>query len=104
MLAQVLPGFWRTGANSSDVRECPVAEACVGSGLGGRNLTYCREGHKGPYCNLCEDGYAPDPFRICQECNVTTKGVLTTAGAFVGGLGALFLLYATRERRERKKK
>jgi hypothetical protein len=51
---RVLPGYWRTGNNSSDVRPCPVAEACVGWNV---SATYCRGGHAGPYCNLCEDGY-----------------------------------------------
>lgn len=45
------PGYWRTGNTSIDVRECPVAEACVGgTGGTGRNGTnYCRDGHEGPY-------------------------------------------------------
>ena len=42
------PGWWRTGPTSIDVRECPVAAACVG----GNGTDYCREGHEGPYCNL----------------------------------------------------
>ena len=51
---RVLPGYWRTNNRSSDVRPCPVAEACVGWNV---SASYCREGHTGPYCNLCEDGY-----------------------------------------------
>jgi hypothetical protein len=51
---RVLPGYWRTNNHSSDVRPCPVAEACVGWDV---SATYCREGHNGPYCSLCEDGY-----------------------------------------------
>ena len=34
-LADVMiePGWWRTGKNSTDVRECPLAEACIGGGV-----------------------------------------------------------------------
>ncbi|GMH92837.1 hypothetical protein TL16_g12465 [Triparma laevis f. inornata] len=69
---KIEPGYWRTGGTSIDVRECPVAEACVG----GNGTDYCREGHDGPYCNLCADGFAKDPFLLCQSCNTTATSVV----------------------------
>ncbi|GMI25292.1 hypothetical protein TrRE_jg3459, partial [Triparma retinervis] len=48
-------GSWRTTENSTDVRSCPVKDAC----LGGSEITsYCAPGHTGPYCNLCFDGFS----------------------------------------------
>jgi hypothetical protein len=64
---RVLPGYWRTDNRSSDVRPCPVAEACVGWNASAlfELGTYCREGHVGPYCNLCKDGYAGREEQLC---------------------------------------
>jgi hypothetical protein len=76
---RILPGFWRIDANSSDVRPCPIAEACTG----GNATTNCREGHAGPYCNLCDDGFAPDAFQLCQECNTTANDVALAVTALV---------------------
>ena len=43
-------GFWRTGPNSSDVRECPVFESCRGGKLNktGSTNILCLQGHSGP--------------------------------------------------------
>jgi hypothetical protein len=75
----ILPGFWRIDASSSDVRACPIADACTG----GNSTTNCREGHSGPYCNLCDDGFAPDAFQLCQECNSNGKDVALTITTIV---------------------
>ncbi|GMH74227.1 hypothetical protein TL16_g06408 [Triparma laevis f. inornata] len=74
------PGFWRTGPRSVDVRECPVSDACIG---GNETKAYCRDGHNGPYCNLCEDGYAKDPFLLCQSCDESGESVAITAAVLV---------------------
>lgn len=50
---QLEKGYWRTNVNSGNVLACPVLEAC----LGGSNST-CREGHEGPYCDVCVKKYA----------------------------------------------
>jgi hypothetical protein len=88
----IMPGSWRTNENSTDVRACPVEDACVG----GTNTTeYCREGHEGPYCNLCKGGYSKDVFGLCQECKVSTKDVavsiVTTILGLIGGVVAYVL-------------
>ncbi|GMH53141.1 hypothetical protein TL16_g01382 [Triparma laevis f. inornata] len=58
-------GWWRTDAESTDVRECPVAEACVG---GNSAEDYCREGHNGPYCGVCGSGFFKSPLSVCKSC------------------------------------
>ncbi|GMI02681.1 hypothetical protein TrVE_jg6925 [Triparma verrucosa] len=65
----VMEGYWRTGVNSTDVRECLVEEACEG----GNGTDYCREGHEGPYCNLCKDGWTKDPFMLCKSCKFSLE-------------------------------
>ncbi|GMH78676.1 hypothetical protein TL16_g07898 [Triparma laevis f. inornata] len=86
------PGYWRTGPTSTDIRQCPVPEACVG----GNSSNYCHPGHDGPYCNLFKDGYAKDPFLLCQSCDTTaTSVVLSILFIFVGAgilAGVVFLL------------
>jgi hypothetical protein len=105
---RVLPGYWRTDNRSSDVRPCPVAEACVGWETGN-----CREGHVGPYCNLCDDGYercftapsplpmsnssfryAPDAFLLCQECKAMASTLAVGAGLMVAGALLLWCVLA----------
>ncbi|GMI50669.1 hypothetical protein TeGR_g7247, partial [Tetraparma gracilis] len=82
-------GFWRTDLASFDVRACPVAAACVGGNASttvNGTIDYCRAGHIGPYCNLCEDGYAPDAFQLCQECKTGAGDVAYTLVILVVGL------------------
>ncbi|GMH46624.1 hypothetical protein TrVE_jg3206 [Triparma verrucosa] len=68
------PEFWRTDPSSNDIRDCPLPEACVG----GNGTNYCREGHAGPYCNLCVDEYAKDPFMLCKSCDTTGASIAYT--------------------------
>jgi len=70
----LLPGYWRVSNTSDDVRECLVAEAC----LGGNSTEICREGHNGPYCNTCIENYNENPFGLCKECTGSTKDLLFT--------------------------
>jgi len=58
-------GFWRATDSSLEVKSCMVPEACVG---GNSTEEYCREGHTGPYCNVCEDNYSKDVFGLCNSC------------------------------------
>ena len=43
----------------------------------GSNATYeyCRDGHEGPYCDVCSEGYSKDVLGICQSCEDSTKAV-----------------------------
>ena len=80
----LLAGCWilaRISVDTSDVRSCPVAEACIG---GADHSEYCREGHDGPYCNLCEVGNSKDVFGICQECQTSTANIVGTVMTFIG--------------------
>jgi len=73
-------GSWRTFENSTDVRTCPVRDAC----LGGTKITeYCAEGHTGPYCNICKDGFSKDVFGLCHSCTSNAGDLLGTFGAVV---------------------
>ena len=85
------PGYWRTGLTSLDIRPCRFDGACVGGNCTGgtKDTMYCREGHYGPYCNLCRKGYSPDAFGLCQICG--EKNSVVTFAIFVVGLGILFV-------------
>jgi hypothetical protein len=50
----VRPGYWRLGSEYDAVKLCLAKDACHG---GDDPETQCREGHKGPYCSVCQDGY-----------------------------------------------
>ena len=97
------PGFWRTEPRSVDVRECPVSDACIG---GNETEAYCRDGHNGPYCNLCEEGYAKDPFLLCQSCDESGESVAITAAVLVAivlALAGATYMMKRRARREEER-
>ncbi|GMH86770.1 hypothetical protein TL16_g10649 [Triparma laevis f. inornata] len=94
---KIRPSFWRTSESSAEVRRCPVEEACVGSQTNGTD--YCAEGHRGPYCNLCKDKYAPDAFGLCKSCDAKTKDVIfTSASIFGGGLIILGIFFFAKKK------
>jgi len=73
----VKPGYWRTTEVSTEVVRCLVSEACVGSNSTGY---YCREGHGGPYCDVCDDGFSKDVLGLCQRCDemLSASSIVTT--------------------------
>ena len=84
----LFPGWWRTSNSSDDVRECLTPEAC----LGGNSTNMCREGHTGPYCNICVENYNPNPFGLCMECaHSKTDFVLMIVGT--ASVVLLFFLF-----------
>ncbi|GMH71215.1 hypothetical protein TL16_g05594 [Triparma laevis f. inornata] len=61
-------GFWRSSANSNKIEECDMKEAC--SQRPGTNGTGCREGHEGPICAVCKDGFSKNTLKgICRPCD-----------------------------------
>jgi hypothetical protein len=97
----LLAGFWRISINTSDIRQCPVAEACVG---GADPVEYCREGHDGPYCNLCEAGFSKDVFGLCQECQTSTTSIIGTVLTVVGLLLLAVALVVVNKRLKRNER
>ncbi|GMI11897.1 hypothetical protein TrVE_jg12525 [Triparma verrucosa] len=98
--ADIDPGYWRTNAMSTDVRECPIPKACHG---GNSTTDYCFEGHEGPYCGVCSGGYFQDPFGLCQSCNATTKNVILTFVTLVATVLALYAVFMAIKKRKREK-
>ena len=80
---KIMDGFWRSSNSSTDVRECPLAEACVGGG--------CLEGHTGPYCKVCEDGFGAGVDGICVRCEETggATSVVMSVLLLVAGVGVV---------------
>ena len=64
-----LAGYWAAhpldelSGNSTRVWRCESEAAC----LGGANST-CREGHEGPVCAACKEGYYADRGGLCHLC------------------------------------
>ena len=86
-------GFWRTTNSSMDVVECIVPEACVG---GNKPGDYCRVGHTGPYCNVCEDSYSKDMLGVCNSCeSLDNKQLISSLLLILGVIGAAFAFKKT---------
>lgn len=74
-------GYWRFSGNSSVIYQCFIAKACLGGPLTNEMILNfssddiihgkCLEGHYGPLCNDCIEGYGkPFNFSICSKCNL----------------------------------
>ncbi|GMH87753.1 hypothetical protein TrST_g3113 [Triparma strigata] len=61
-------GYWRNSLDSHKIEECDMEEAC--SQRPGTNGTECREGHDGPICSVCKDGFSKSTLKgICRPCD-----------------------------------
>lgn len=65
----LLKGYWRADAQSLNIRECVAEEACQG-GLASKGFEsdVCSEGNSGPFCAVCDSGYARTVGGSCVEC------------------------------------
>ena len=84
----ILPGFWRTSPNSTEVLACLNADHCQG---GNKTTDFCSDGNSGPLCAVCASGYAATgsgELLVCTEC--TGQSIF----AVVGGLALVFVLLA----------
>ncbi|GMH86453.1 hypothetical protein TrVE_jg3945 [Triparma verrucosa] len=88
------PGFWRVNSDSTDVRECHVSEACTG----GNSTSYCREGHTGPYCDLCVNGWTKDPLMLCKSCENSIVDVIPWWMLVAAVLGSLIYISKKKSR------
>ncbi|CAN0467021.1 unnamed protein product, partial [Ectocarpus sp. 8 AP-2014] len=62
---EILPGYYRSSATSTDIRECFYEDACEGGKVVGE---YCAAGYTGPYCAVCTAGFSPGYFHSCKSC------------------------------------
>ena len=61
-------GFWRSKNNTLLVEKCRKAYNCIGGRLlNGSSNSLCNEGHTGPICDVCLDGWAKNEGK-CFEC------------------------------------
>eukprot|EP00953_Heterococcus_sp_UTEX-ZZ885_P030846 16257-Heterococcus_DN1.PRE.3 len=84
--AQVMPGYWRTSLSSADVRSCGIEDLCIGGTGSGDGL--CVHGQRGPYCNVCAEGYAKSMANTCKPCTART-GSIIIMGIVIGLLLAI---------------
>ena len=88
-------GFWRIGANSTDVRRCPDASS-NSSGCGGSEGGGCKPWLTGIYCKLCNASargvrYYDAQTSSCQPCKNAGKSMVPALGVVAGTLGAVLL-------------
>ena len=96
----VLPGYWRSRADSYDILACGVTiggDRCTGGTAAGDAL--CGEGYEGPVCAVCAPGFGSLGESQCAAC--TGKGsdamaVLTLFLLACFGIGVLVKLSTAR--------
>ena len=73
----IAKGYWRSNELSTDVEKCYNEEACLQLAENQPTLfqsfnlsSQCREGHRGPICNVCKNGYVASVTGECESCEV----------------------------------
>jgi hypothetical protein len=86
--------YWRSSLTSTIFHPCDTIdenEYCTGGSL--LNESQCHEGHTGPLCMVCKEGYVQQGNGICERCkNLTHK---KGAGAPLAFALALILFFIT---------
>ena len=92
-LLPLLPGYWRTNNNSSDLRRCPDASSPDTTACANANGVLCKPWTTGPYCRVCNvtDGsrHFDSDQSACVECGDIAATSLAT---LVGIISAVLLL------------
>lgn len=118
-------GYWRISADSTDILECRMPDACAGSsnvtdavgatGDADRRLTaeggsspygdrYCSSGYTGPLCGVCDDDhYHQKESSSCAKCKndadpwrvLTSVGVIFLLGVIVAAV--LYKIHRSRK-------
>ena len=92
-LLPLLPGYWRTNDNSSDLRRCPDASSPNTTACANKQGALCKPGTTGPYCRVCNVTDGSRYFDSVQSACVECGDAVTSLVALVGiTLAVLFLL------------
>ena len=87
-------GFWRSSTSSVSFHSCdlinPENENCIGGSL--HNNSQCREGHTGPLCMLCKEGWIANGDGVCEVCITNNSGEKGSGVAVAFGV-FLFLFF-----------
>ena len=95
----VKPRYWRATELEDTIYRCFYERTCKGSPGGTNKTSYgdglCRKGHKGPLCNVCENGYYFSPTELqCAKCRRASMAIYVIVVLVVVALLAI-LVYAS---------
>ena len=103
--AVVLKNYYRHANTSLSVVECPIPNVCIGNSTAGDAL--CSEGHRGPFCMICEissiDRYVWSGGK-CEKCSPTSKASMYAIFALLGLLCVGSVLFIARAKKKKKNK
>jgi hypothetical protein len=77
------PGYWRTSSASDEIFSCEDEHVCVG---GNATESLCAQGHWGPWCANCFEGYYSPDEGECESCTGEEKQTMIIVS------GAVFLV------------
>ncbi|GMH76479.1 hypothetical protein TrLO_g8185 [Triparma laevis f. longispina] len=98
-------GYWRSSQLSFDVEQCYNSKACqpLNDTKGYANDFYCTDGHTGPLCNICQDGYVMSVTGVCNVCKEMKFYVPDELIVFISVMLALVVALIVYKRCSRKK-
>ena len=82
------PGYWRTSRDSLAILFCRTGWCTGGVGAGDM---LCEEGHAGPRCGLCSQGYFKSIASSCQPCKQIAVGL--SVGLIAAALVLIVVLW-----------
>ncbi|GMI12462.1 hypothetical protein TrLO_g2943 [Triparma laevis f. longispina] len=88
----IVDGYWRSSKNDHDIVKCENLESCTHSS----DEDLCAEGHTGPICSVCKDGFNKDTLGVCKSCG--SAGVSVGFYALCGVLGITILYLVLRKK------
>ncbi|GMH77788.1 hypothetical protein TrST_g13868 [Triparma strigata] len=101
-------GYWRSNFTSSNIVKCYIKQACPQSPstktINSTNPIdeQCADGHTGPICNLCLQGYAKDFLGNCITCEDDRFHIPTETAAILVTLGVVFIASVYFYKRKKK--
>lgn len=69
---KIKKNFWRHSDNTIETYKCKNIFACKGGEINNNSDDLCHEGHHGPLCDICDDGWAKDDG-VCLKCPENTQ-------------------------------
>eukprot|EP00519_Triparma_laevis_P007065 CAMPEP_0182496394 /NCGR_PEP_ID=MMETSP1321-20130603/5043_1 /TAXON_ID=91990 /ORGANISM="Bolidomonas sp., Strain RCC1657" /LENGTH=1494 /DNA_ID=CAMNT_0024700001 /DNA_START=461 /DNA_END=4945 /DNA_ORIENTATION=- len=57
-------GYWRSSSDSHNIVECENPASCVHVS----DEELCADGHTGPVCSVCKDGFSKNSVGVCESC------------------------------------
>lgn len=86
-----MDGFWRSANDNHNIVKCKNEQSCTHLS----DVELCTEGHAGPICSVCKEGYSKNRGGVCESCALI--GVSIGFYAFCGVIILVLIYFVLRK-------